>query len=375
VSRPKLLILVSLDADAMARDVAEHCAALRETHEILALVPRDERDRFKAAGIAVVPWRPAGIVGMAQSISKLRKIATRFGPDVVHAHGFPAVGVALGTFPASLAVRTIATFHDPLRDKELPEKLVQRKLPGYLRRAGGLSATYPSLARALERRLGVPADSIAVIPHGVALGVEPDRQFARPAGRTGPIVGWRGSLSADRSWETAIDGFKAVRARAPDARLQISGTGRARQFVAAHARQQNLADAVTFRGDVGAEEFFAGIDVLAVPLSRDAQPHAPLEGLTYGIPVVAANAGALADALAAQTTAWLVPDDAEGFAEGLEDAWSRIDAAWQGAQAQRPAARAAYGREAVTAQYLALYDAIDARGGAAETRSRGRIEA
>jgi len=357
VSRPKLLILVSLDGDAMARDVEEHCAALADSYDILAVVPAKERDRFKRLNVAVERWRPAGIVGMAQSISKLRKLATRFAPDIVHAHGFPAVGVALGTFPSELAARTIATFHDPLRDKELPRKLVERKLPAYLRRAAALTATYPSLARALERRLGLDADAIAVIPHGVALGLEPDAQLARPAGRPGPIVGWRGSLSADRSWETAIDGFKGVHDRFPDARMQISGSGRARQFVAAHARHQKLADVVTFRGELGAGDFFAAIDVLAVPLSRDAQPHAPLEGLTYGIPVVAANAGALTDALLSQSTAWLVPDDAAGFTEGLEDAWARIDQAWLGAQSQRAAARAAYAREAVTAEYLALYKA------------------
>jgi glycosyltransferase involved in cell wall biosynthesis len=354
VSRPKLLVLVSLDGDAMAREVEEHCAALRDSYEILALVPPKERERFASTGIAVERWRPAGIVGMAQSISKLRKRATRFAPDIVHAHGFPAVGVALGTFPSELASRTIATFHDPLRDKELPGKLVDRKLPGYLRRAAALTATYPSLARATERRLALDAETVAVIPHGVALGLETDL-LARPSGRVGPVIGWRGSLSADRSWETAIDGFKQVRERFPDARLQISGSGRARQFVAAHARHQKVSEAVTFRGEGGADEFFAAIDVLAVPLSRDAQPHAPLEGLTYGVPVVAANAGALADALGTLDTAWLVPDDAEGFAEGLEDAWTRIDEAWHGAQLQRGAARAAYGREAVTARYLELY--------------------
>ena len=197
-----------------------------------------------------------------------------------------------------------------------------------------------------------------MIPHGVALALDPDVPLARPAGRAGPVVGWRGSLAADRSWETAIDGFKALRAKLPMARLEISGTGRARQFVAAHARHQKVADAVTFRGDASASEFFAAIDLLAVPLSRDAQPHAPLEGLAYGVPVVAANAGALADALGTQETAWLVPDDADGFAEGLADAWSRIDTAFAGAQEQRRGARDAYARETVTRRYEALYDRV-----------------
>jgi glycosyltransferase involved in cell wall biosynthesis len=360
VSRRKLLVLVSLDGAAMARDVAEHCAALGSEYEIEALVPRDELERFRGSGIAVKAWRPAGIVGMAQGVSSLRKTATRFAPDIVHAHGFPAVAVALGTFPASLASRTIATFHDPLRDKELPGRLVDRKLPGYLRRAAALTATYPSLARALEERMHLDAGAIAVVPHGVAVELDPGMPLARPAGRAGPIVGWRGALSADRSWETAIDGFKRLHERFPDARMQIAGQGRARQFVAAHVRQQKLAEFVTFRGDEAVDEFFGAIDLLAVPRSRDAQPHAPLEGLCYGVPVVAANAGALADALAAREVAWLVPDDAEGFAEGLGDAWSRIDGAFAGAQAERAVARIEFAREVVTAQYRRLYGATRA---------------
>ena len=133
MTRRKLLVLVSLDADAMARDVEEHCKSLVDRYDVLALVPPKERERFARLGVAVKVWRPAGIFGMGRSIATLRRVATRFAPDVVHAHGFPAVAVALGTFPQELAARTIATFHDPQRDKELPRKLVERKLPGYLR--------------------------------------------------------------------------------------------------------------------------------------------------------------------------------------------------------------------------------------------------
>jgi glycosyltransferase involved in cell wall biosynthesis len=346
-------MLVSPEGDAMMRDVAALTAALRDEYDIRVLAVGDEQARFEAAGAAFTRWRPAGFVGMGISISRLRRTVEREQPDVVHAHGFPAIAVALGTFPSRLAKRTIATFHDPQRDKELPKKLVERKLPGYLRRGAALVATYASLARALEQRLLLEDGSIAVIPHAV---VEPpgEAPLTRPPARPGPVVGWSGSLSADRAWETAIDAFVKVHAARPEARLQIAGTGRARQFIAAHARHAGVADAVEFRGDVGAAELFAAIDLLVVPMSRDAQPQAPLEALLWGIPAVAANVGALAEAVGPFTTGWLVDDDAEGFRLGIEDAWSKIDEAWAGAAAQRPAA-ATFGRERVTAAYRALY--------------------
>ncbi|MBD5635183.1 MAG: glycosyltransferase, partial [Candidatus Eremiobacteraeota bacterium] len=204
-------------------------------------------------------------------------------------------------------------------------------------------------------RLGLEPESIVVIPHATGLDV-PEAPLARPPARPGPVVGWNGRLSADRSWETLIDGFALVHERIAEARLGLAGSGRARQFIAAYVRERKLSDVVTFLGEVSPRELFATIDMLAVPISRDSMPHAPLEALVAGVPIVGANLGALADVLGVQDTAWLVPDDADGFRDGILDAWSRIDDAWLGAAAQRAAARATYGRDVVTAAYEALYE-------------------
>ena len=357
MTRRRLLVLVSPEGDAMHRDVAEHCAALHEEYETFALVPPAARERFAFLGDGVEGWRPGGIIGMGASISKLRRRAQRFAPEIVHAHGFPAVAVALGTFPASFAARTLATFHDPQRDKEVPQKLADRRFPRYLRRAGAVVATYPSLARALERRFALDDGAVEVIPHGVTIGSE-GPPLARPSVRTGPIVGWRGTLSADSAWENAIDGVRLVRERFPEARLELAGTGPARQFVAAQIRARKLSDAVTLRGDLSAADLFATIDLLVVPISRDAQPHAVLEALCAGIPVVASNGGALADAVSAFETGWLVDDDPEGLLAGVCDAWPRIDEAWRGAAEQRAAARALYARDVVSGRYRERYEAI-----------------
>jgi glycosyltransferase involved in cell wall biosynthesis len=354
----KILVLVSPDGDAMMREVYELVLALRERHEVLVLASGPERERYERAGIAYKSFRPASIYGMATSISRLRKTVTSFEPDVIHAHGFPSVAVALGTVPARLAARTVATFHDPQRDRELPQKLVERKLPGYLLRAGALTVAYPTLVERLrDRGLIEATDAPHMIPHGVSV-VPTDAPLARPPARPGPIVGWSGRLAADRSWETAIDGFALVRETFPDARLEIAGTGRARQFIAAYVREKNLAASVTFRGDISPRELFATIDLLAVPKSRDAMPHAPLEALVAGVPIVASNAGALVDVLGDQDGAWLVPDDGEGFRDGIVDAWSRIDAAWDAAARGRDAARARYAREVVAARYESLYESV-----------------
>jgi glycosyltransferase involved in cell wall biosynthesis len=143
--------------------------------------------------------------------------------------------------------------------------------------------------------------------------------------------------------------------------LQIAGDGRARQFVNAYVRTNGYANFVTFLGAIDAESFFKTIDLLLVPISRDAQPQAMLEGLVRGVPVVAANGGALANAVGAMETGWLVDDDATSFAAGVSDAWSRIDAAWAGAAKQSASARERYDRRAVTDAYLERYRSIVAK--------------
>ncbi len=356
--KKKLLMLVSPRGDAMVRDVLDLATHLRDDYDLLVLASTDDKRRFRAAGVRCQGWRPGGFIGMGIAVARLRRVVTQFAPDLIHAHGFPAVAVALGTFPASLAARTLVTFHEPQRDKELPKKLVERKLPGYLRRAARLCATYPSLARALERRLQLADGTIDVVPHAVAVPLDGGAPLVRPATRSGPIVGWRGYLSADRSWETAIDAFAKLRERFPEARMEVAGAGRARNFVVAHARHLKLASVVNFRGDVPAADLFANIDVLAVPLSNDAQPQAPLEALVAGIPVVAANAGALKDAILPLRTGWLVPDDTAGFVAGLTDAWTKIDDTWAGAAEQRAEARERYGRDVVGSRYRDMYDAV-----------------
>lgn len=370
MSRPKLLVLVSRNGEAMKRDVLETAAALRERFELKALAPRDAAAAFERLGIPVERWRPSGLAGVFFGIRKLRRLTEAFQPDAIAAHNFGAVALALGTYPQHFASRTIAIFHDPMRDRELPAKFVDRRLSKDLRRAAKLVAVNPSFARALEHRFDLGAGSIAVVPHGIAISLEA-APAARPSNRPGPVLGWSGALVADRSWEVAIDAVALVRKEFPDARLVIAGSGPARQFVAAHARERKAGSFVELRRDLSNAELFAAIDLLLVPSSLDAQPQILLEAAACGIPTIGANAGAIADALRDLDAAWLVPDDAEGFAEGVRDAWPRIDAAWSSGMAQRGAARSAYAREVVHAESAALAEAVAAAAGRAGLTTGG----
>ena len=366
MSRIKVLMLVSPQGEAMARDVQQTCIGLGDGYEIEVLCAGAWKPLFAPLGVPWHTWEPLGIVRMALALRTLRDLVERFQPDVVHVHGFAAAAAALGTFPLSYASRTIVSFHDPLREREIPRKMLERRFPQYIARAARLTAAYPALAGALERRFALGEGAIEVIPHSVVAPGSESVELGRPPGRPGPLLGWFGKLAgAERAWRTAIGALALVRDDLPEARLAIGGTGPARQFVTAEARFAKVTGAVELRGDVSPAAMFAGVDVLLVPASRNAEPQPLLEALVWGVPVIAGNVGALADILGQFQTGWLVPDDPEGFAEGIRAAWPQMDAAWSGAMAQRGGARRRYDRDVVVARTSELYRRVVAEPAAA----------
>ncbi len=352
MSKRRLLVLVSPRGDAMKRDVLWQASALREHYELRYVSHADEVPAYAALGIAVDEWNPIGNGGIKRALATLRGVLGSFAPDIVHAHGFSAISLALGALAEPLPHRTIAFFHDLLRGEELPDKFVIERFPTFLRRAAHVVCVTPSLARSLERTLSLDAESIVVIPHGIAPSLA--GEYARPPRRPGPLLGWSGRLRGERSWGVAIDALALVKKALPDARLAIAGDGPAKELVESHASDKRVTAKVDFLGAVTNAALFGGIDLLLVPRSDDAQPHALLEALSWGMPVIAGNGGALADALHACEAGLLVEDDAAGFARGITETWPRIDEAWERAAGRRAIARELYARQTALEAILAL---------------------
>jgi glycosyltransferase involved in cell wall biosynthesis len=356
VSKPALLLLVSPRGDAMKRDVLEAAASLRERFEVRCLTHKDDAPGYRTLGIGVVEWDPIGNAGIKRALGSLRTVLGSFTPDIVHAHGFSAASLALGALAEPLTQRTIAFFHDLLRGEELPDKFVIERFPVFVRRAAHLVCVTPSLARSLERTLHLESERIVVIPHGIAPSFA--GEYARPSRRPGPLLGWCGRLRGERPWGVAIDALALVKKALPEARLAIAGDGPAKSLVEAHVRERRVFAEVEFRGTISSAALFAGIDLLLVPRSDDAQPHVLLEALSWGMPVIAGNGGALADALHACDAGSLVEDDAAGFARGISEVWPRIDEAWDRAASRRMVARVTYARQTILERILELDESI-----------------
>lgn len=355
----KVLVLLSSGGEAMRRSVRAYIDAARGRYELRILAPDAEAKAFRDLGIPIESWKPAGLFNVLRSIGALRRAVERDNPAIVHCFGWTAAAVAMGALPSRFASRAVVSLQDPIRDNEMPKAFVDKRLPELMTRAGAILCAYAGIKRALVNGFHVEADRVTVLGYPVVSNTP--RDLARPPGRRGPIVGWSGPLIADRSWEVAIDAVSQLIPDMPEIDLWIAGDGPVKSLVKAHARERGAQHAVTFFGPMPTPELISGIDMLLVPQSRDGLPYQLIEGLVGGVPIVASNTGGIADTLIDRQTAWLVPNDAAGFADGIRDVWSRIDDAWLDAQAQRVAAITEFDPDRIHGEMFAIYDRLIAQ--------------
>jgi glycosyltransferase involved in cell wall biosynthesis len=348
----KLLYLASSGGAAMRRSLQSAIAVGAPKYELRMLAPDAESKALRECGVPTESWRPAGLFNVLRSINVLRRAVDRFEPDAIHAFGWTAAAVALGALPTRFARRTLVTLQDPIRKNEMPKTFIEKRLPELLARSWAVNCGYETLRRVLVDALAVPSAKVRVVPY--AVGPPGALEVQRPTGRPGPIVGYAGRLESDRAWEIAIDAVARVAKDLPRTRLVLGRSGPIAGLVRAHARSAGVAERSTFLGDAAMAELFGGIDMLVVPGSFDGLPYAAVEALVAGVPIVGADAGGIADTLAPYA-AWLVPDDARGFAVGIEEAWSGIDAAWDAAQTQCALTRAAFSPQTLHADLLETY--------------------
>jgi len=368
----RVLLAVSAGHHAMRRSVAETIAAARDRYTLRALAPDREAQTIRPLGIPVETWKPAGLFNVLRSIGALRRTVERFDPEVVYAFGWTAGAVALGALPGRYAERTILFLQDPIRKGEMPQPFLDKRLPELLARPSEIVVAYEKLRRGLIVGFNVDPDRITLDPPGVAPLTPPN--MARAPGRPGPIVGFVGALDAERSWEIAIDALVLLLPKYPHARLWFANGGRVAPLVRQHARTVNAIDAITFFDDLPTGELFGGVDMLVAPRTRDGLPYAALEALVSGVPIVAANNDGMGDALLPYA-GYLVPDEAAGYALGIEQTWNAIDDAWEKAAAQRAAAVEAFDPDAAFGRMFARWDRVAASASLGQTVDAEQVRA
>jgi glycosyltransferase involved in cell wall biosynthesis len=276
------------------------------------------------AGVRRINWpavRRPGPEAMAEAL-RLRALAGRVRPDVVHLHASKA-GLAgrLGLRGTGLPVLfqphgwSWLAVEGAIRAASLRWERVAARWTDLILCVG---ETEQEAGRALGVR-----GRYAVIHNGVDLArFRPGGPHERAAARArlgiaaaAPLVVCVGRLTRQKGQDVLLAAWPAVRARCPGARLALVGGGdRLPGLRAPHPA------GVTFAGEVGdVRDWLHAADVVALPSRWEGLSLAVLEALASGRPVVASGIPGLGEVVAPGTGARVAPDDPAALAVALAD--------------------------------------------------------
>lgn len=251
--------------------------------------------------------------------------------DVVHAHTPFAVGLAARRFARRIDAPLVATYHTPAGEyasyltpfQALTSPiaaLTTRYERRFYDRADLVCVPSEWARRRLRDRLGVSTPT-RVVPSGVDLsrfrpvdaGAFRDRYDLE-----GTLVGYTGRHGEEKNLEELL--FAA--AGLEDVTLVLSGGGPVRLDLVDLARSLDLE--VRFLGMLERTElpaFYSALDVFAFPSPVETQGLVALEAIACGTPVVAVEAGALAETVEGGETGYhYPPGDVAAFRRALERA-------------------------------------------------------
>jgi glycosyltransferase involved in cell wall biosynthesis len=228
---------------------------------------------------------------------RIKRLVSRFKPDILHAHDSHALWMA----PRDGDARVVAT----------------RRVDFHVGRASGWRRTdrIIAISRAIKEILaadGVLATEITVIPSGI----DPDevrRDAVEPAGirallRLAPNTPLAVNVAAlvdHKDQRTLIHAAQYARAARPDLHWAIAGEGALRGSLAAEIARLGLADRVHLLGYVDrADALIREADVFVMSSKEEGLGSVILNALALGKPVVATAAGGIPEILPA---AALVP--------------------------------------------------------------------
>jgi glycosyltransferase involved in cell wall biosynthesis len=275
---------------------------------------------------------PKGLVHLRTAGEIARRAA---GADVVYTTGMfgrSAAGSVVARRP--YVVKLTA---DPAFERARRRSMIGGTVDEFQRLGGGPVVRALRLARDLELRQaahvftpsaylrdlavswGVRADRVSVLPNPAPPLPELSEraELRRSFELNGDTLAFAGRLTAQKSLEVAL----AALARVDGVTLLIAGEGDQRAPLERRTAELGLEDRVRFLGPQSRErvlELFRAADAVVLSSSWENFPHAVVEALAAGTPVLATATGGVAEVVHDGENGLLVPvGDAEALAGGV----------------------------------------------------------
>jgi glycosyltransferase involved in cell wall biosynthesis len=284
----------------------------------------------------------------------------RSRPDLVHVNlrwiWTGQYGILAGLLAPGAG--TIAVEHaQPDATRSRAQRFLRRQL---CQRLDAHVAVGERSARSVESHIGLGPGSVLTIHNGVE---ETEALPARSAGAA-PTIGAIGRLSAEKGFAD----LPHVLTQLPEARVVLVGDGPERERLAELAASLGVGDRFELVGwQASPREWLAQFDLLAVPSRMEGSPPlVALEAMMAGVPVVAADVGAVAEAIGPDVGALVPPGDPRALATAIGRLLSdHAQLARRGEQGRRLALQS-FSAPLMAARFEALYeDVLSRRRGAA----------
>jgi len=276
-----------------------------------------------------------------------RRAFVALAPDLVHAQlGYGSACLFAMVVARTAGIPVVATEHSPMGVWSEVARQVKRRLAP---RLAAHVAVGRAAAATIAADLGLAADSLRVVPNGVApLELVPPERFAE-----GPTIGVVARFDPVKGVDVAIDAL----AHLDGVTLVVVGDGPLRGDLEERARAIGVADRVRFVGWVDEpRHLLPTFDVAVLPSRLEGMPVAVIEAMLAGVAVVATDVGSVREVVEHGVSGLVVrPEDPGALAAAVRDLLDDPDRRAELAAAGRAVAAERFTAAAYVAAYEALY--------------------
>jgi glycosyltransferase involved in cell wall biosynthesis len=284
-----------------------------------------EGDLVEAAEQAGIPidrrfalCAKSGPILLMRDVLAFKRLFREGQVDVLHSHRSHDHTLAALARPRRTSVNLVRTLHT--------EKSLAKKRDWQLRHADGLVTISQRYRRELVERGVQPQDRIVAVEGAVdSERFRPGEDGAEVRSQAGvppdaPVAGIVARMMPDRGHRTLLQAWSKVAGQLPSARLLVAGRGELEQDLRRQADQADLEDSAIFIGyrrDLPRVYRALDLKVLLAP-GNDGTCRAALEAMASGVPVLAAEQGALPEIVRDGQTGRVVPaEDPDGLASAI----------------------------------------------------------
>ena len=276
--------------------------------------------------------------------------AVHGAPDIIHAKATMWGAVLAKAIAERENIPYLVTVHSSVFARNIvgPREKVTATLA--LKSANRLLSVSSTLAKDLERILGIHASKFTTVPNMIDVEKFPYTPLPK---NTTFTFGYMANLVNDKGHETLLKAFKKV----TNAKLLLAGDGPLRKQLEKLTSVFGIDDRVEFVGAIPREkacEFFQAVDAFVHPSRYETFGIVLIEALSTGRPVVATRCGGPNDIVRTEDGMLVDVDDVDGLAEAMAN---MIGMQWD-TKLMRDGVEARYTKAAIRKQFLDIYDTI-----------------